>query len=70
VTAADGSRLEKRTKGVTLAELLARGVSAERVLEFFRDGFDASMFSEFAPGKVFGELRVSVPVCWEKPTGI
>lgn len=40
VTNDDGSRLEKRTKGVTLAEFLSSGAQVEHLLEKFDEGFD------------------------------
>lgn len=50
----DGHRLEKRTTGVTLGELLAGGWTVERI----RERFEASIRIDpalLAPGGVFGE---------------
>jgi glutamyl-tRNA synthetase len=55
----DGHRLEKRTAGVTLPEILG-GSSAEiaKVVERFSDSFHlASPQSSYLPSKVFGEAR-------------
>lgn len=41
VTRDDGGRLEKRTQGVTLDEVLARGFSSRELLDIFRKSFDA-----------------------------
>lgn len=49
VTQNDGHRLEKRTQGVTLPELLAAGWSAERIVAKFTESFD--------PGAHAGEPR-------------
>jgi len=39
ITQNDGHRLEKRTRGVTLPELFAKGVTKERILESFSKSF-------------------------------
>lgn len=70
----DGRRLEKRTKGVTLAELAASGVSAADVVRAFAASFDelaaASTVATSAAGASVGEpareiklssLRISFP---------
>lgn len=59
VTQNDGHRLEKRTRGVTLPELLDAGWSAQRILGRFRSGFSLEA-RDWAPGKVFGEPRSSL----------
>lgn len=46
VTQNDGHRLEKRTQGVTLAEVLARGISVKSLIEKFASSFDLSMALE------------------------
>lgn len=56
VTAADGSRLEKRTRGVTLEELGNSGIGSERLLACFRKSFEAEA-GAFAPERVWGEGR-------------
>lgn len=53
VTADDGARLEKRTKGVTLDEL---AVSPAQLILFFEKSFEARR-EDFADGKVWGEPR-------------
>ncbi len=45
VTGADGGRLEKRARGVTLPELNRAGVTNERILAAFRRGFDPARFT-------------------------
>ncbi len=60
VTDDSGHRLEKRSRGVTLAELTGQGISAERLVEIFRRSFKAI---PVARGEVSGEsareLRLS-----------
>jgi glutamyl/glutaminyl-tRNA synthetase len=51
-----GERLEKRTRGVTLPDLEASGVTVESLLARFAESFKLNV-AEFAPGKVFGEPR-------------
>lgn len=60
VTQDDGHRLEKRTRGVTLAELRAAGLSPLLVVEWFRKSWDASLAQAWMPGKVFGEAASAV----------
>lgn len=55
----EGGRLEKRTRGVTLAELEQAGVSAEALLRIFEKSF-VSGLREFSPGEIFGEPRRSI----------
>lgn len=57
ITQNDGHRLEKRTRGVALAELKAAGISPERLLERFQKSWDESLQTAWAPGKIFGEAR-------------
>jgi glutamyl-tRNA synthetase len=56
VTADDGGRLEKRTRGITLPELLARGFSTEAIVERFRKSFEPS---SRVPGEARKTLRLS-----------
>lgn len=53
VTANDGHRLEKRTQGVTLPELLANGWTVERLLARFQASYVNP--GGFAPEKLWGE---------------
>ncbi|MGZ3688532.1 MAG: glutamate--tRNA ligase family protein [Bdellovibrionota bacterium] len=59
VTADDGSRLEKRTRGITLPEILARGISPERLAQALEQSFHPH-WEEFAEGRVFGEQERSL----------
>lgn len=52
----DGSRLEKRTRGITLPELEALGLAAEPLLKRFEAGFDADLLECYAPEAVWGEV--------------
>jgi glutamyl-tRNA synthetase len=55
VTANDGARLEKRTRGVTLAELPS-GVGVQELLRRFEASFDVDRFlPRYQPGALFGE---------------
>lgn len=54
VTRNGGERLEKRTQGVTLAELEKRGISAADLRDRFRASFHAKT-RDFAPAKVWSE---------------
>lgn len=56
VTGEGGARLEKRTRGVTLPELVARGIDGRRLAERFAEGFRADA-AEFGSGKVWSEAR-------------
>jgi glutamyl/glutaminyl-tRNA synthetase len=57
----DGHRLEKRTAGVTLAELKARGWTIEAILKNFEESFDFRLFQQpIKPGEVMGESAVSL----------
>jgi glutamyl-tRNA synthetase len=58
VTGDSGERLEKRTRGVTLPELVAAGWTAEALEKRFASSFDRSFLSPFAPGKIFGEAGI------------
>lgn len=54
VTDATGKRLEKRTAGITLPEMLAQSISAEKILRAFTISFSIDPKS-FIPGKIWGE---------------
>ncbi|HLE01539.1 MAG TPA: glutamate--tRNA ligase family protein [Bdellovibrionota bacterium] len=56
VTGALGERLEKRTKGVTLPELIAHGISAEALKKKFEASF-TDVLGNIEPGRVYGELK-------------
>ncbi|HEX5036863.1 MAG TPA: glutamate--tRNA ligase family protein [bacterium] len=56
VTANDGSRLEKRTLGVSLKELLAKGETPEALIAKFQASFTGD-WKAFQPEKVFGETQ-------------
>jgi glutamyl/glutaminyl-tRNA synthetase len=62
VVADDGHRLEKRTRGVTMSELQAAGVSPREIAERFATSFDEIRIREFAPGKIWGEDARQCPV--------
>lgn len=57
VVANDGHRLEKRTRGVTLDELLVSGVSADKIIARFRMSFDSKLLEDFKRGKLWGEAK-------------
>lgn len=58
VTGEKGERLEKRTRGITLPELLERGISPEEIIRRLELSFDVrSVASEFRPELVWGEAR-------------
>lgn len=59
VTADDGHRLEKRTRGVTLPELKDAGVTPERLIHLFEKSFQAKG-ADFAPGKIWGEPQTRI----------
>lgn len=52
----DGSRLEKRTRGITLDELCAAGWTERKILECFEKSF-APTLCDFASAKLWGESR-------------
>jgi glutamyl-tRNA synthetase len=52
----DGARLEKRTRGVTLAELVNRGISSEALARGFETSFQIPDLT-FKPGSLAGENR-------------
>ncbi|MBI2604887.1 MAG: hypothetical protein HYW49_02280 [Deltaproteobacteria bacterium] len=52
----DGSRLEKRTRGITLDELFAAGWTKQKILDRFEKSF-TPVLSDFAPAKLWGEPR-------------
>lgn len=60
VTREDGGRLEKRTPGASLQEVMAGGLSADDVVRILESSFDIEFFSEapngsVSSGLVFGE---------------
>jgi glutamyl-tRNA synthetase len=59
VTMNDGSRLEKRSKGVRLSELTANGFLIADMISAFADSFSFEP-NEFAPAKVWAEPRESI----------
>ncbi len=61
ITANDGSRLEKRTPGVTLPELFKAGETAEGLIEKFRLSFSGD-WDAFKPEKIYGETRKTLAV--------
>lgn len=62
VTASDGHRLEKRTQGVRLPELLAQGESSESLISKMSASFNPAHFGEYAEAKVWGEARETIPI--------
>lgn len=60
VTAHDGSRLEKRTRGVTLPELEALGISANRLREKLDRSFDQRRIQEYQAGKAWSETSEKI----------
>jgi glutamyl-tRNA synthetase len=56
VTQNDGKRLEKRTPGITLGELLASGLSVEAMLERFARSFSWRK-EDYSSGALFGEAQ-------------
>lgn len=61
VTADDGHRLEKRTKGVTLPEWLARH-SVDELKNIFEKSFVLKA-SDFKPSRIWGEDRPQIRLC-------
>ena len=55
VTDDQGHRLEKRTQGVTLPEILTGDPDVERLLERFRHSFDMAYVQAYAPGEAWSE---------------
>lgn len=55
IVANDDHRLEKRTRGVTLDELLAAGIALREITERFEKRFDSALIREYSPGKIWGE---------------
>jgi len=54
----DGHRLEKRTQGVTLKELLEHGINFGRVCDFFEKSFDPALLnSDVERSAVLGEAK-------------
>jgi glutamyl-tRNA synthetase len=64
VTRDDGHRLEKRTTGVTLRELLESGQTVPRLLELFEKSFERGHLKllEETPNVVFGERKPEIKV--------
>lgn len=60
VTQNDGHRLEKRTQGVTLAELKVAGWTPERLITQFQKSWDSNLAYAWAPGNIFGEARATL----------
>jgi glutamyl-tRNA synthetase len=61
VTLDSGARLEKRTKGITLAELEANGITARELARRFEASFDPPS-PDFAPGALFGEREREIKI--------
>lgn len=59
VVANDGSRLEKRSRGVTWPELLKNGYSAQRLVDLFQRSFELDP-SAFLNEKIWGEVRPTI----------
>ncbi|MCM2277158.1 MAG: glutamate--tRNA ligase family protein [Oligoflexia bacterium] len=59
LTSDSGGRLEKRTRGVTLPELEAAGLSPSEILERFERSFELDAAS-YSPGKIWGEARETI----------
>lgn len=57
VTRDDGGRLEKRTQGVTLRELLERGIQPSELLQKFERSF-SNLTHSFEPGSVMQESSI------------
>lgn len=51
----DRHRLEKRTRGVTLPELMENGTSAQSLLRVFENSLNKKLIEEFNSGKLWGE---------------
>jgi len=62
VTRDDGGRLEKRTAGVTLAEIQSRGIDIERLIAMFGASFDPSEATALTPARSWGESRPTLTV--------
>jgi glutamyl/glutaminyl-tRNA synthetase len=56
ITHDDGHRLEKRSQGVTLEELEARGLGPQSLIEIFERSFEFDRAS-YAAGKLWGEAH-------------
>lgn len=48
VTQDDGHRLEKRTKGVTLQELVSQGYDAKKIVKLFERSFDSGLIAQLS----------------------
>jgi len=62
VTAEDGSRLEKRTLGITLPEILSRGWTPAEIVNRFAATFHCPTPALFLPGQEISENPVSITV--------
>lgn len=62
VTANDGHRLEKRTRGVTLDEIFATGMKAGQLVERLKRSFDATLLKQFKPSLIWGEAAHEIRV--------
>jgi hypothetical protein len=51
----DGHRLEKRTRGVTLDEVMQGDIDAAEIIRRFTKSFDAKLITQFKAGLVWGE---------------
>ncbi len=56
----DGLRLEKRSRGVTLRELVVAGHSQKEILRVLQRSFAPTALGAFAPGDVAGELAETI----------
>jgi len=57
----DGHRLEKRTQGVTLPELAARGLTGNKIMQMFSKSFDQKLWSDsVANGALLRETRETI----------
>jgi glutamyl-tRNA synthetase len=60
LTGPQGERLEKRTRGVTLPEILNRGYSIDRLLALFEASFDRKVAVPRGPAEMGGESAHSL----------
>jgi glutamyl-tRNA synthetase len=75
VVASDGARLEKRAQGITIRELRAAGLTAERIVGELAFGLGLAESSAPAtPGEVVAGLRTRAPAwrreAWRIPAGL
>jgi len=57
VTNVDGSRLEKRTQGVVLEDLLESGYTVEEIVNCLEKSFSKQCLKNFQPSEIFSELE-------------